>query len=701
MKKISDRTVIHVITATGIASVATQLVTIRELLAQFQGNEFVIALILFNWLILGGAGTLLSRIFTGHSRLATPEKLAWISFTLLCLSVFQVMAIRELRDVFFAQGASVGFYPTLVYCFCTIAPYSLVIGFVLPYSLFVIRNIIPSCPGARVYIADNIGDIAGGALFSFLLVHLTTPFQSLLLAGLPLLITACLLFPSETRCRPKPVLGAGLTLAVLLSGVLLEYRTLAPLQGKLAFYRESCYGRIEVHQDREQFTLFLEGKPVYSNNNPALAEETIHYTMAQTEQTRHILLISAHSGIMKELEKYSPDKIDYLEIDPDVTSALFRFGLLKKINGLHIINQDGRAWLMNSKNVYDAIIVSLPEPETFQLNRFFTDRFFKLAKQRLSPGGVLGFSVKGFENYLPEPQRQKISSLFNTAAESFRHIIMLPGGNIFFLCSDTLITADIPARLNEKKIQTNYISSFYYGNVTTERIASLNELVDRDQPINQDLSPSLIRLMFSQWFLKFSSSPAGFAAILVVIFLIYLLRITKEEFVLFSTGCMNMGAEILVIFAFQIFFGYIYLQIGLIITIFLAGLLPGAWLGETFIQKKRGTLVITDIMLIIVTGFFIAAVYSFGDRLPVFFYLFTGFLFSIACGCQFPVALHLSGDSDNAAVRMFSADLVGAAFGTIAASLVLIPFVGIIWTAVILLCLKIISLLVIILGYGK
>ena len=37
-----------------------------------------------------------------------------------------------------------------------------------------------------------------------------------------------------------------------------------------------------------------------------------------------------------------------------------------------------------------------------------------------------------------------------------------------------------------------------------------------------------------------------------------------------------MGAEILVIFAFQIFFGYIYLQIGLIVTVFLAGLLPGA-----------------------------------------------------------------------------------------------------------------------------
>jgi len=50
-----------VVIATGISSVVTQLLTIREFLTQFKGNEIVIALILFNWLILGGIGTLLAE----------------------------------------------------------------------------------------------------------------------------------------------------------------------------------------------------------------------------------------------------------------------------------------------------------------------------------------------------------------------------------------------------------------------------------------------------------------------------------------------------------------------------------------------------------------------------------------------------------------------------------------------------------------
>ena len=56
MKNKNDRAIIRVVVATGISSVVTQLLTIREFLTQFQGNEIVIALVLFNWLILGGLG---------------------------------------------------------------------------------------------------------------------------------------------------------------------------------------------------------------------------------------------------------------------------------------------------------------------------------------------------------------------------------------------------------------------------------------------------------------------------------------------------------------------------------------------------------------------------------------------------------------------------------------------------------------------
>jgi spermidine synthase len=201
-----------------------------------------------------------------------------------------------------------------------------------------------------------------------------------------------------------------------------------------------------------------------------------------------------------------------------------------------------------------------------------------------------------------------------------------------------------------------------------------------------------MRLMFSQWFAKFQTSPLGFFLVLAILSIIYLMQISREEYVLFSSGCMTMGSEILVIFAFQIYFGYIYLQIGIIITVFLAGLLPGAWLGNKLQRPDKQILVLTDGLLIAILVVFILAIVGFADRLPVAFYLIFGFVVSLACGFQFPVTLFLKGSDNTAATRTFCADLMGAACGTLLTSVVLIPYIGILPAAGVLIGLKFVSL---------
>ena len=94
MKKNDERAINRVVVATGISSVVTQLVTIREFLTQFQGNEIVIALVLFNWLCLGGLRTLLARVITRRLLTATALKLGWLSLVLCGLSALQISAIR-------------------------------------------------------------------------------------------------------------------------------------------------------------------------------------------------------------------------------------------------------------------------------------------------------------------------------------------------------------------------------------------------------------------------------------------------------------------------------------------------------------------------------------------------------------------------------------------------------------------------------
>jgi spermidine synthase len=691
LQKKSEIHVLLVIVFTGIASVVTQLLSVRELLAQFSGNEFVIAMILTIWLILGGVGTLLARWFSDRWP-ASCSGLGRLTLILAACSPLLILAIRALRDLFFLPGSGAGFTPTLLFTLGTVSPYALLVGFALPYSLYAIRGLSPAYPGTRAYLADNLGDVTGGVLFSFVIVFVLLPFQALLVLNSALVVLALPLFPRQKRRSVPVLLGCAAALASGLLGLGMETRSLSTGEGELVAYEESRYGRIQVLKSRRQVTLILDGEPVTSSQNSYLAQELAHIPLAQRRGMDRILLIGAQAGMMHEIAKHDPDRVDYLEIDPRLTDLQFRFRLLERIPGLNVVHRDGRAYLQERSDTFDALLISLPEPETFKTNRFFTRDFFNLARDRLRSGGVLCFSVQSPGNYIGGPELKKISSLHNTAREVFEHVLLLPGQRLFFLCSSEPLNADIPARLAARGIQADYIQNWFPGEVTPDRIEQVNQAVNPDVPANLDVSPSLMRIMFSQWFTMFSSSPLVFSLILAGLMLAYLLRVSLEEFVLFSTGFITMGTEILVIFTVQIFFGYVYTLIGIIVTVFLAGLFPGALLGDRLRSRGRVLLSVTDGLLIILLCGYILTVHAGGGALPVSVYLIFGFAVALCCGFQFPVALHVRGGGNRAVAGTFSADLIGAALGTLVTSVGGIPMAGLAWTAAGLIGLKTLSL---------
>jgi spermidine synthase len=395
------------------------------------------------------------------------------------------------------------------------------------------------------------------------------------------------------------------------------------------------------------------------------------------------------------LAKHEPASVDLVELDPELSRAALRWRLIDTIPGLNVIHQDGRAYLSSTDKQYDAIIVNLPEPATFQVNRFFTEQFFRLAKAHIRSGGVLSFAMEGYENYLAEPQRQKLSSVFATVKQVFGHVLLLPGEVVYFLASDAPLRVDIPDLLDAKGINTDYAGPYYSGTITPSRMDYLRELMDPDAPANADMSPRLMRIMFSQWFAKYTTSPRWFFGIIGGLGLLYLVRLRYEEVVLFTTGASMMGCEILVIFAFQIFYGYIYHQIGIIVTVFLVGLLPGAWLGDRLKQHGRTVLIIGDAVLMLLIAAIIALFFVGGGSFAKIALTVLCLAVSLVCGCQFPVVLYLRGDDDPAVTRSFSADLMGAACGVLTVSVVLIPVAGLVWTGVSLIAVKLISLVMV------
>ncbi|MBW2609655.1 MAG: hypothetical protein JRC68_04840 [Deltaproteobacteria bacterium] len=693
------RLIVWSIIGTGISSITVQLVTIREFLSQFHGNEITISLVLFSWLLLTGLGSLAAKFF----KLSSLTLYALLTLLIALWPLPQVILIRGLREYIFIHGVSPGFYQIFFYIIATTALYCLLVGFILPYALTVLTAHRLHFTSGDLYITDSVGDIMGGILFSFILVYWMKPFKTIALTSSLLIITAFLIMINSRRygLLIGSVLLTSLFYVYALNGNF-ETSALSGQYGDIVRYLESPYGRIVVTREGPQHTFWESGQPLYSDANVINSEEKIHYPMSQLDRVENVLLVSGGLGeTLDEVSKYSPKHVDYVELNPFLTGVAQELGFLKNLDFLTIKNMDARSYIKKTNQRYDAIIIDLPDPGTFQINRFFTSEFFSLTKRILSEGGVLSFGIQYSPNYLSDIRKQKLSTLYNTAQLYFQNVMIIPGGEAYFLCRDREMTTDIPDRLRMKSIVTEYISGFYYGNITEERIKLLREGIDRGEYINTDYEPRMINIIFKEWFFKHGTSPRAFLLILLALTAIYMMSLKREEYVLFSTGLATMGVEMLVVFTFQVTYGYIYLKIGAIITVFLLGLLPGAAIGNLYRGKNIIRLMCSEIILLCLLLIFFIWISFIKGELPQFYFLAYCFIFSFFCGFQFPVAAGIIGEKRSPAAGCLAADLSGAAVGTLVTGTLLIPLLGIQSAIIFLILIKISSSMIVLLSRKK
>ena len=681
------------IVGVGISSVTTQILTIREFLSQFHGNEITISLVVFCWLVLTGMGTLAAKCF----RKASLGVYLVLALTIGLLPLFQVMGIRVFRELFFTHGVSPGFYPILLYITLAIAPYCLLTGFILPYTQKLFHNQFIPFESGELYITDSVGDILGGVLFSFLLVYWLKPFAVIAVAASFLLLVTLFMMGVFKKWRflalAIPIAAFFYALALTPS---LEMRTLQTQYGNITEYVESPFGRIVVTKEGSQYTFWGSGTPLYSDSNVIEAEEKVHYPLSQLNVVENVLLVSGGLGeTLVEIGKYDPVRVDYVELDPALTRTALALKMIPKVPFLNIINTDARRYIQATHMRYDAVILDLPEPDTFQVNRFYTDEFFAMAKHMLKKNGILALNMDYSPNYLSEVQKEKLSILYHTLERHFNHILVLPGEQAGFLVSDRPLSAEIPRKLQSKGINTVYIDGYFHGNITKERILKLREKLGQNKTINTDFNPRIMHLVFREWFTRHGTTPTGFIWVLAGGLLLYFIFMRKEEYILFSTGFTTMGMEMTIIFAFQIIYGYVYMMIGAIITAFLLGLLPGALAGVKWGAGSGVKVGLSESALLVMSAVFLCWCGWFKVSLHPAWFLAFCFGFSFFAGFQFPVVTQLIGEDQSPAAGCLAADLCGAAVGALVVGTFLIPLWGMGMAVLLLILMKVSSSLLI------
>lgn len=461
------------------------------------------------------------------------------------------------------------------------------------------------------------------------------------------------------------------TAALLFKGLLLQKE------------KASHYGLIRVFSNKGEKVLMENDDFISFKSNPAFAEELAHLPLLQMENAGKVLLVCGGlSGIIQEVQKHHPERIDYVEQDPAVLQVGQEENLLPRARNICLIKADAREYIEGTREKYSAVILAVPPPSTLAHQRYFTDEFFSALKQRLVESGVIALPLPPVEDYIGPEREAYFSCLKSTLLRHFRDVRFFPGLQTVVVASDREIRQDIGALISARGLQTAFLNQDYLRGYYTPFQTLAFSRISGAGRINRDFHPFLFlseqRLFFREFGFK-----AGWVVLPVVLILVFFLFFTgRRPYVIFSTGLSATGAHVFLITAFAVHFGTLYYSMSILFSLFLLGLAAGYLTGQKTRLRLSPLAVEAGLMAVVAASLLSITKIGGVCIAPLILALaaLTGFQFS-----------SLFREEPEAFGRLFGADVLGGALGALITGCFLFPLAGPLGTVLTLLSVKILS----------
>jgi len=694
--------------ASGLIAILGQVILLRELSVAFYGNELIYVYSLGIWIFWTAVGAII-KMRPRESSSGQTSLLLCLTGPLLILTIMFIRGNRALPGGI--PGAYLPFFTQILVTTLALFPIAFLTGFIFSWAakLYIFNNRAKNALGIA-YALESAGGLLGG-LLATLCFHVG-------IQNLPLALCCgflMLLIPLFSGVLPnKPWMKQGYRLIITAAAVLLAWQwPFADLDLRMTRWthphavasRDTPYGRITLTDASGQTTLFENDTITYESEGTD-AEAFIHPLALQHGAPRKILLLGGGvEGLLLELLKHRPERIDYVELNSEMLAMAVGFlpaSVGQSIHDprVHVTHGDPRQFLKGS-GLYDLIIVGMPEPHSGQANRFYSREFFQQCKARLNPGGILGFRLKSAENFWTPPMMLRMGSIYLAVRSVFPECVFLPGMTNVITASFSPLPRSSPIlaeRWSERGIKSSLVNppylSYLYAN---DRFGDIRQRLEITKaPVNRDLRPVCYQFSTMIWLAKFFprlnafeyQSPFPHKGILKFLPPLILFLVTFAGFsicrrspaarrfaLMASAAFVGMVLETVLILHYQIKYGVLYQDIGALLTSFMTGLALGA-LGFSREKPHRawgsalvmGFLVLTGLVygrlvldlasglvptmgLICLSGLFVSAVFTFASS-------------------------HEVSDQTTVVSPLYASDLAGGCLGSLVSGLLLIPFFG-------------------------
>jgi predicted membrane-bound spermidine synthase/Na+-translocating ferredoxin:NAD+ oxidoreductase RnfG subunit len=730
----------------GLFSIAAQTLLFREFVTTFEGNDISVGIFFGSWFLWVGLGAVLVRRAEAlmEKLLDWVEFLFLAYLPAFVLQVILILQARQLAGIESYTLWSIR--NILLVSAIVNAPISLITGMLFPIACrWMESGSIQQgrrLPVSHVYMLEAAGSFAGGIGATILLAYGISSARIFLLLALVLstaifLVRLSGIFMRDTR-RATGLAGrslvCALSLLVPVAVCLLLVRgcdetlmnRMRVIKWTKLLPKDTLTGSFQTAQAeylygtyRDQWVAIREGSVAEVLPDESTAGKIAAIALCQRPDAQNVLVIGSGLGLCRELLQLPQIKnVTWTHCDSEYVQKVNKFIPSEfKINDERFETAAGdiRSLLASKHEYFDIVLLNLPEATSSVLNRYYTLEFYRQIKGAFRTDGVLAVRTAGGENIMGTELVNLGASTKLTLEKVFSQTILAPGEETWFIASDSESITGEPGTLRDRFASINgsgrifnpeALLSVYLPDRAAAAVKSYEGAdLPRDYLINRDSKP-LTHLYSLLLAAKQSGAPAArlikhlvlagplafLIPILVIIILriIYILKSAPEgrassfdsSFLVFSTGAVGIGAVIVLMYLYQTRFGSLYLHIGIVSSLFMAGLTAGAVSIRYFMSEEETSHNEKLLLLVIFVHSLLLCAIAFwpGEWWTQVTFAIAFVLCGLCTGCYFPIAAGQLADSGfmtgHAGSILETSDHIGAAAGGAVASLALVPVLG-------------------------
>ncbi|MGD8931605.1 MAG: fused MFS/spermidine synthase, partial [Chromatiales bacterium] len=742
----------------GAYSQVVQALLIREGLVVFYGNEVSLGAFFASWLGWLAVGSWL--VLRLRERQWTQQPLVWLPRLLLLLPLVVLLQILLFRLVRLLLDVSASEFVPLDQLFLSLflitAPGSLLLGIAFPLGCRALQESLTDRQTdegvqviSRLYIADALGALLGGVLFTFVLVRWLGVIGTLGVLTMLLSLTVIWLTAAGSWAR-----RVGLMLGVMglinslppMQSVLerqLETLRFSTLQPGLTLEasRQTRYGHVALARLGEQYSVVENGQISQSFPLPLAVRQEAAYFMAQAAGARRVLMLGGFAGgLPAELLHYPVERLDVVEEDAQAF-AMVRDWLpeesrqalddprirLRAVDGRRFINhlpEDVR---------YDLVLVLNATPANAHSNRYFTLEFYRQIARHLSPDGVFCTRVSGASNYLGKVVQSFTASVYQTLRETLPQVAVVPGDDYVYCASPAPGRVSEDATVLEQRYlelsqtEQRFSPKLFYSLLQANEIDYAHRQLEKaSAELNRDTRPVTYYLNMLLWGQFSASDFADWLEQLrgmghwvyllppLILIALWLLRSSLQGFQrsvqlrqsatlgLAVLGMIAMAVQLVVLFSYQAHVGFMFERVALLNGVFMTGLALGAGLGQALSRTGRAAgrlmaVLILNALALAALPQGLALLGRGAAGLQEWGYPLLSILLGLLTGCGFPLGVRIAEQEQAWVVRSSGitqmADNFGGALGGLLTGAILVPLLGVEWSSYLLSLFALLTLL--------